>query len=77
MRFVYIPFKEMIHANTPQPYSTYSIRCCSVSSAVQTELFCFHDITLSAQFANTLARLCTEAQLEPAHFPDVLYDFGI
>lgn len=75
MRLVYIPFKELIHANIPQPYSTYSIRCCR-DSALHTEICCFHDVSADLQFTEKLAELCTEEQLEPIHFMDVFYDLS-
>lgn len=75
MRFVYVPFQEVIRANTPQPYSTYSIRCCTDVPDRQQEICCFHDVALDAQFASDFARLCTEMQLDPGHFMDAFYDF--
>lgn len=75
MRFVYIPFKELIHANIPQPYSTYSMHCFR-ASALRTEICCFHDVSLDLQFAEKLAELCTEEQVDPMHFMDVFYDFS-
>lgn len=75
MRFVYVPFEEVIRANTPQPYFTYSIRCCTDVSDRQQEICCFHDVALDAQFASDFAALCTEMQLDPGHFMDAFYDF--
>ena len=75
MRFVYIPFQELIHANIPQPHSTYSIRCCRVSASY-TELCCFHDVSADWQFTEKLVALCTEEQVEPLHFLDVFYDLS-
>lgn len=74
MRFVYVPFEEVIRADLSQSYSTYSIRCCTDASAPQQTVRCFHDVTSDAQFANDLARLCTESNLDPIHFMDVFYD---
>lgn len=76
LRFVYTSFQEIIHANTPQSYSAYSIQCRDGTSQGRV-ICCFHDVSLEAQFADSLARLCTETQLEPIHFADVFYDFSM
>ncbi len=75
MRLVYIPFQEWNCTDAEAPFITYGIRCC-LQARPHTVLCCFHDVSADARFAEDLARLCSEEQLDPCHFPDVFYDLS-
>ncbi len=75
MQIVYVPIRERYRGNR-HTYRTYSILCCRKTAHRLSRICIFHDVTLDLRQAQKIAELCTDTQVEPCHFMDIVYDFA-
>lgn len=49
---------------------------CAVQCVCRNRTICFHDVSVNAKFTEHLCQICTEAQVDPCHFLDIVYDLS-
>lgn len=74
MRLTYKWFSETSTLQDGTAFHTYGVRCMNANATHAEQICSFHDVALDLDFTKRLCRLCTEEQIEPCHFLDVLYD---
>ena len=76
MQFEYFCVAETGVLPNGTRFPTCAVQCvCRIQQkAVQT--MCFHDVSVDTAFTERLCQLCTEAQVDPHHFLDIVYDLS-
>lgn len=52
-------------------FQTYAVQC-----ACRHQTVCFHDVSVDVGFTERLCQMCTETQVDPCHFLDIVYDLS-
>lgn len=71
----YLPVKETAVSEEQVAYATCGIRVLCADGVQSMETAHIADVSTEYTSVLRLAQLCTEEQLDPVHFPDVIEDF--
>lgn len=71
VRYTYTPVQEVLETEDKQKYVSYGISV----RAVDDEVAFISDVSTEFEEVRQLATLCTENELDPEQFPEVVEDF--
>ncbi len=74
MRFEYLCIPETAVAQDGTRFPTFAVQCVRRTRRRTVTVCRFSDVSMDYAFTNHLCCLCTQEQVEPCHFLDVLYD---
>ncbi|MGN0519801.1 MAG: hypothetical protein ACI4LB_03595 [Candidatus Fimenecus sp.] len=74
MRFEYLCIPETGVLADGTAFQTYAVQCVGHTRQRTVPIMRFHDVSVDVAFTERLCRMCTQAQIEPCHFLDIVYD---
>lgn len=76
MQFEYFCIPETHALPDGTRFPTHAVQCVCRIRQKTVQTICFHDVSVDTAFTERLCQLCTEAQVDPHHFLDIVYDLS-